>query len=131
MDLTQIPLFKALHERMSWLSQRQELLAQNVANGNTPGYQPRDLKPLDFKQMLGQSPGQLPLAVTQPGQMTGTLDAAGFGSVPDKQVTVAQAGNGVSLEDEMFKVSTTASEYQLTTGLYRQHYLMLKAALGP
>ena len=37
-----------LQQRMTWLSQRQNVLSQNVANADTPGYAAHDLKPLDF-----------------------------------------------------------------------------------
>ena len=51
MDLTQIPLFEMLTRRMSWLNERQKVLAQNIANADTPHYVPRDLEPLDFESL--------------------------------------------------------------------------------
>ena len=48
MNLPDVPLLSMLRERMSWLNQRQDLLSQNVANADTPGYVARDLKPLNF-----------------------------------------------------------------------------------
>ena len=50
MNLSDIPLFRMMSQRMEWLSQRQQLLAHNVANANTPGYKSQDLKPLTFKK---------------------------------------------------------------------------------
>ena len=50
MNLPDVPLFSMLRERMTWLNQRQDVLSQNVANADTPGYVARDLKPLDFQQ---------------------------------------------------------------------------------
>ena len=38
MDLNSIPLMSMLAKRMAWLNQRQSVLAQNVANVNTPNY---------------------------------------------------------------------------------------------
>ena len=55
MNLPDVPLFSMLRERMTWLNQRQDLLSQNVANADTPGYVARDLKPLDFEQALSQA----------------------------------------------------------------------------
>ena len=52
MNLPEIPLLSMLKERMGWLNQRQNLLSQNVANADTPGYTARDLKPVDFEQAL-------------------------------------------------------------------------------
>src|SRR5271167_637520 len=70
MNLPDIPLLSILRERMSWLNQRQDVLTQNVANADTPGFSARDLKPLDFSDELRkaqnpmQSAGQL--LVTDP-----------------------------------------------------------------
>ena len=48
MDIQHIPLFSLLSNRMSWLSARQSVLAENVSNADTPNYIARDLRPLDF-----------------------------------------------------------------------------------
>ncbi|MHA1152522.1 MAG: flagellar basal body protein, partial [Alphaproteobacteria bacterium] len=37
---------------MEWLSQRQKVLADNIANADTPNYQPRDLNPSEFQRIL-------------------------------------------------------------------------------
>ena len=55
MEITDLPLFSMLKQRMTWLNQRQDLLSQNVANADTPKYISRDLKALDFDQMLSGS----------------------------------------------------------------------------
>ena len=58
MDVIDIPLLSMLKERMAWLSQRQDVLSQNVANADTPGYTARDLKPVDFEQALKRTSTQ-------------------------------------------------------------------------
>ena len=56
MDPTDIGLFRLAERRMHWLDQRQSVLAQNVANVNTPGYKARDVP--DFAATLAdQSSG--------------------------------------------------------------------------
>src|SRR3546814_18010246 len=52
MDLNQLPMFDLLTRRMKWLSERQEVLAQNIANANTPDYTPQDLKPMPFREIM-------------------------------------------------------------------------------
>ena len=52
MDIANIPLLGMLRERMSWLTARQDTLAQNVANADSPGYLARDLKPISFEDMM-------------------------------------------------------------------------------
>ena len=44
MTLDDIPLFSMLKGRLTYLNQRQQLIGQNVANPDTPGYMPHDLK---------------------------------------------------------------------------------------
>jgi flagellar basal-body rod protein FlgB len=133
MDIGHIPLFAAFSKRMAWLTARQTVLAQNVANANTPGYQAKDLKQLDFKSLVGGGKGTtgglLRLAADQPGHI-----APALANTPTAVIKVADDqsldGNGVSLESQMMKVSTNASEYALVTTLYRQNISMIKTVLG-
>ncbi|MGL1404924.1 flagellar basal body protein, partial [Vibrio parahaemolyticus] len=39
-DYSNLPVFVALQKRQQWLQQRQSVLAENVANADTPGYKP-------------------------------------------------------------------------------------------
>ena len=50
MAITDIPLFSMLRTRMHWHQERQRVLAENVANADTPRFQPRDLAPPRFDQ---------------------------------------------------------------------------------
>ncbi|HVA14798.1 MAG TPA: flagellar basal body rod protein FlgB [Stellaceae bacterium] len=133
MDIGRIPLFEALTKRMGWLSARQTVLAENVANANTPGYVAKDLKKLDFGALLGKSPaagsGPLQLAATEPGHITSATqsDSGQIVTVPDDH---SLDGNGVSLEAQMMKVSTNAADYALVTTLYKQNVGLIKIALG-
>ena len=48
MPISDMPIFSMLRTRMQWHQERQRVLAENVANADTPKFRPRDLKPLDF-----------------------------------------------------------------------------------
>jgi flagellar basal-body rod protein FlgB len=130
MDLDKIPLFKAMSRRMEWLNERQSVLAQNVANADTPNYRPSDLKAPTFAELLGRTNAKLKMAATEPNHLAGIGTDAQFRPEVDRKAELSPSGNGVSLEDEMLKVSSTATDYQLTTTLYKQHIAMLKAAIG-
>jgi hypothetical protein len=54
MDLFQLKLFQRMSERMGWLGARQEVLAQNIANSDTPDFVPHDMKALKFVDHLDQ-----------------------------------------------------------------------------
>jgi flagellar basal-body rod protein FlgB len=129
MDLGTIPLFKAMTQRMSWLNERQKTLAENVANADTPKYLAKDLKPQSFGDAMG-SAAKLQMVATQPNHIAGDAAASPFATELDKTAPVSASGNSVSLEDQMLKVSSTATDYQLTTELYSQHLSMLRTVLG-
>ena len=130
MDISNIPLFKAMMSRMSWLTERQQVLAQNVANADTPNFKPKDLKALSFRDMVGGSTGKLALAATQANHLTSAGGSAAFRPVVDRKAELSPSGNGISIEDQMLKVSSTANEFQMMTNLYRRHVAMLKTVLG-
>ena len=129
MDIGRIPLFEALGKRMAWLTQRQTVLAENVANANTPGYVAKDLKEIDFRSVLGKSVGKLQLAATQSGHILSPAQDSGATVVTEAD-DHSLDGNGVSLESQMMKVSTNAADYALATTLYKQNVDMVKSVLG-
>ena len=67
MELDKIALFGLVKKRLAWLAQRQEVLAKNIANADTPGYKPRDLKAFDFRRLVSREIGGVTLDVDQPG----------------------------------------------------------------
>jgi flagellar basal-body rod protein FlgB len=130
MDLTKIPLLEAMTKRMSWLGERQSVLAQNIANADTPGYVAKDVQPPSFAELVTGAAAKLPMAVTEPGHITPVSDDGGFKITGNKPKERSLDGNAVQLEDQMMKVSDTANDYALTTSLYRQQLGLIKLALG-
>ena len=45
MPISQFPILSALRTKMQWHQERQRVLAENVANADTPSFRPRDLAP--------------------------------------------------------------------------------------
>lgn len=133
MDAASPELFGAIKQRLSWLGQRQEVLARNIANSDTPGYRPRDLKPFGFSGMLGKPRQAVAMAATEAGHLSGRRrDPETFASRRDRSpYETAPAGNAVVLEEQMAKINETTVSHQLATGLYRKHLAMIKTATGP
>jgi flagellar basal-body rod protein FlgB len=127
-------LFDLISARSAWLGQRQAVLGQNVAQADTPGYRPRDLKPVSFGALLrhaGGVPRRLEPARTSPAHVAGQATAPG--PFADEQVAsyeVTPSGNGVELPEQMEKMAATELDHQLTTSLYRSYVGMLRTALG-
>lgn len=150
MDFSQIPLFQAITKKMAWLGQRQQVLARNIANINTPGYKPKDITAPDFGALMrgnsfgnsagsatgnrSQSGGGIPLVATHPAHFRADpLEDPVTEREVDIEVTDAPNrpnGNAVVLETELMKVSKTAMDYQLTTNIYRKYIGMFKTAIG-
>ena len=117
---------------MAWLGQRQSVLAQNIANADTPDYVPQDLKGMDFARRLElQRAGLLP-SKTHPSHFRGSLGTPGPAKSGDQESTyeVAPSGNAVVLEEQMIKVGETQMNYKMLSNLYRRHMNMMRAALG-
>jgi len=135
MTIDDMPLMAMIKQRMSWLSARQNVLAQNVANADTPGFTARDLKPVNFEDILKGTTqlggAQNGVAVTDPRHISltqpGTPSFADY-SAPDGDAS--SSGNSVSLEQEMIKVADTQAEYQAAGNLYAKAIDMMKLAIG-
>jgi flagellar basal-body rod protein FlgB len=135
MDINQLALFRTLAQRLDWLSQRQTVLAQNVANADTPGYRPQDLEP--FERHLRRAGGprggpRLATATTDPNHLSGRVEPASTAKadrMPDAYES-APGGNEVVLEQQMMNVAETAMHHQMALNLYRKHVGMIRMALG-
>jgi|SRR6185437_14982627 len=134
MAISDIPILSMLRTRMNWGQERQRVLAENIANADTPGFRPRDLTPPKFDSALGvaSSGPAVTLVRTEPGHIAGP-DGGGatdFRSQNTKGYEVHPTGNAVSLEDEMMKLAANQMDYQAVTALYTRSLNMLKTAIG-
>lgn len=107
---------------------RQAMIAENVANADTPGYRARDLPAFS---MLYQEVDATPLRATRAGH----LGATGGGvtlAAPDqtRRGTMAPNGNSVSLEGEMVKAAEVKREHDLALAIYGKSLAILRASLG-
>ena len=126
-----LSLLQMAKKTMDWAARRQEVLAENVANADTPKFRPNDLKALDFKnELAGTTPSVQPV-VTNPMHVA----SAPYASPSDvqrerKPYESEPDGNAVVLEEQMQKVGETRSSYELATTLFTKNMKMLRTALG-
>lgn len=132
MGIMNMPIFTALTDKMRWHQARQGVLAENVANAETPGYCGRDLAQFNFAdQTRSQSTATVTAVTTQPMHISvqsGSSSAFGVQQMHGFEVT--PEGNAVSLEDEMMKVTTNMTDYQAATSIYQTSMKILRTALG-
>lgn len=130
MALTDIPIFSMLRTRLEWAQSRQRVLADNVANADTPNFRPSDLAPLKFDSA---SPAAQPvrLATTDSGHIPGLGDTGNeFRTERHGQFDIRASGNGVNLEEQMMKVAANQMDYQAVSALYARSLNLLKTAIG-
>lgn len=133
MQIADIPLLGMLRERMSWLNARQDTLSQNVANADSPGYLARDLKPMNFEDMMKRVNGDGSSGLTTTNAMYINISPSqtdGFTGVDSPDTEASVTGNTVSLEAEMIKVSDTQAQFQAATNLYGKAISMMRTAIG-
>jgi len=132
MDYGKLTLFSMAKKRLSWLGQRQEVLAQNVANADTPEYKPKDLKPFKFEELVASESTQVNMASTDKAHLSGRKRSIADYAAKDDRKTyeTAPAGNAVVLEEQMAKVGETEVNHRLTTDIYKRNMSMIKEALG-
>jgi flagellar basal-body rod protein FlgB len=129
-----ISLLSALTDKLRWTQQRQDLLAQNVANADTPNYRGQELQPLTFGDTLDHlklDPGTSSTSADDPMaiQLGGVDDAAGEAQ-QQANFEVTPEGNGVTLEDEMMKVTSNQMDYEAVSTLYTKSLGLLRTAIG-
>lgn len=126
MDPGDIGVFNLAEKRLAWIDQRQQLLAQNIANADTPGWQSKDLKP--FGATLSAFSAE-DLTTTSPLHLAGT---EGGSKAPDRKLLPEQRapdGNAVALDSELTKVAQTTDAHTLVTNLYQTYLAMFRTAI--
>jgi flagellar basal-body rod protein FlgB len=133
MSINDLPTLSILRTKMQWHQERQRVLAENVSNSNTPNFKPRDLVEPKFevnRGAVGGSAGLLPIARTSQGHITAEGADPTFEQNRRAGFQTRPAGNAVSLEDEMLKVSANQMDYAAMTSLYSKSMQLLKIAIG-
>lgn len=139
MDLSGIPLFTVLQNKLGYLSEREKVIAQNVANASTPGFTPSDLKPFD--QQPGMDAKANAAVLAQPARTDSGVSLTGASqsrpqdkprtyvseAAPDSETTLD--GNQVVLEEQMLKMNEARSDYDAAIGFYQKSLSLLQMAL--
>jgi flagellar basal-body rod protein FlgB len=130
MMLDDIPLFSMLRGRLGYLSERQRVIAENVANADTPGYAPHDLKPFTLATTAQASQAVAP-AMTSPMHMAGITTGRRAGAYKTQTLADSETtldGNSVVLEEEMMKLNQSRMDYDAAISFYQKSLGLLRLA---
>jgi len=129
-DYSKIQIMQMMKHKMAYHSERQDVLSQNIANADTPGYRPRDIPEPDFTEELKKRT-RLQMRKTSPMHSEGTFfKVPEFRAEQDDYFEIKPVKNAVNVEEQMAKVSHNAFEFQTTTSLYRKTAGLFKTAIG-
>ncbi|MES0864167.1 FlgB family protein [Ruegeria sp. SCPT10] len=121
-------VFKTAHAMATHAGQRQAVIARNMANADTPGYQPRDIEA--FKSAFENTGPQTQMMATRRGHLNGGGLAghswAEFAADPSGDPN----GNGVSLEEEMLKAVDVKRQHDRALVIYKSSMNVLRTSLG-
>jgi flagellar basal-body rod protein FlgB len=131
-------ILSGIAREMKHLSERQRVIAQNIANSETPGYKAQEVRAPDFSALLAQqnAGGGSPRVARPRVEITAGMAALGArptgGSIMlDHDVTETKPdGNNVTLEDQLLKMGQVQADFTAMTNLYRKQQSLLKTALG-
>lgn len=131
MDLGKLTIFNAVKKRMEWTAQRQEVLAQNIANADTPKFRAHDMKPYEFKEIVRQEAMQINMTTSGPNHLMGkTKTIRDFSDEAARSpYETSPDGNSVILEEQMTKMNETAISHRFTNEIYRKQLGLIKIAL--
>lgn len=121
-----------IHERaLNVRSQRAEVLANNLANADTPGFKARDL---DFKAVLNAaSAGQVQLQTTRDNHLQSDAFAAGAPASPEllyrTPLQPSLDGNTVDSQMELSSYMRNAMDFQASFQFLNSKFRGLSAAI--
>ena len=130
MDMSGLSIVNLTKNKLDYLSEKQKVVATNIANANTPGYVAQDVEEPDFASQVQRSVVSAQMAVTNPKHMASTSSQNGRFRVttpkPDTALTID--GNGVVLEEQLNEASKAKAEYEKTLMIYNKYKSMMKTA---
>lgn len=131
MSTDDIGVLSTLRQVMSYHNARQRVIADNVANANTPGYTPSDISRSEFERILQGQPRSSGfemnayedghIRIRQAGDMTFKPEES-----PDSETTVN--GNSVVIEEQMVRASENRIHYETALSLYQKSLGLIRMA---
>ena len=123
--MSQVYLFELASHRTQYLSSRQQLIAGNVANANTPQYAAQDLKP--FSAVLDQ---QFTMTTTNPAHITPPETELAADRQTDSDAADSTiSGNSVNLQDEMMKLGEVSRDSSMANSVKKIFHQMMMSSL--
>lgn len=124
-------VFQLAHGMASHAGQRQAVVAQNVANADTPGYKARDIVSFhDTVAQAGSNGSGITLRATRGSHLDASAALTGDWTEFTPEGRSDPNGNSVSVEQEILKSVETARQHERAISIYRSAVSILRTSLG-
>ena len=123
-NLAEIPLFDLAERRLAWIDSRERVLARNIANADTPGWKPQDIRAFSADLRRAQSS----LVRTDPHHLMS--NGAERPLAPKTRGERAPDGNAVSLDDQLARLADSETAHELASDLYKKYLGFFRLAIG-
>lgn len=123
-----IEIFRMAHAMASHAGTRQAVVAQNIANADTPGYKPRDVVP--FADLVKADARDGGPRATRERHLHGRLETGTLRIAVVTRESANPNDNGVSLEEEMLSAVAVKRQHDRALAIYRSGLTILRSSLG-
>lgn len=126
-----VNIFDMATKQADWLAARQNVVAGNVANANTPGYKAMDVKP--FADVLSEknSTSSLGMLITNSRHMNLGGSVQQIDRVMQNTDEITNSGNTVNMEQEVSRGAEIAQEMQFNVSVVKAfNQMYMKAIKG-
>ena len=133
MNLSTLNVFRVATVKMGWLSERQGVLAQNIANADTPDYRAKDLKAPSFSKIMSNGNHNVKMVQTAKGHMIGLENTMNSRLIKERDKDVYEVSpndNAVIMEEQLIKISESSMNFKLASSIYSKNLSMFKMALN-
>ncbi|MFY0597978.1 MAG: flagellar basal body rod protein [Cognatishimia sp.] len=108
-------IFELASQRLKWLSDRQKVVSENIANADTAGYRAKEVESFDAYLEVATGQAEAPDASVFESEATWNQDLT---------------GNNVVLEEQILEANATSGQYKIAANLYRKAHDMIRAVSG-
>ena len=123
-----LEIFRMSHAMAVHAGTRQSVIAQNMANADTPGYAARDLPP--FQAMFETESGGFAQRATRIGHLNGSAAPLQMTPVEQRGAPADPNGNSVSLETEMLHAVDVKRQHDRALVIYKSALGILRTAVS-
>ncbi|WP_415405016.1 FlgB family protein [Tateyamaria sp. SN3-11] len=124
-----LTIFQTAYAMAVHAGQKQAVVAQNVANADTPGYVGRDLP--SFQEIYApKENGATMQRATRPGHLHGAVQQGVDGLMTEDRSFAAPDGNTVSIESEMLRATDAKRQHDRSLAIYKSALNIARASLG-